>query len=181
MELLEVLFAADRVLPRVVKLCLLLGAISLLVEGVLELKKLKDPFTRPPSVPGESKILEHFCLQHLVWPSIALSFVFYPALLKDMLASSLGTFFLAFTFVLLVLPELIVLVKGDLFRPYPFDLKLTLFKRIEMVRMGAVPINVLQFTHLAFSHLLLTICFIWVALQPSALHFFAGPLTSWGF
>jgi hypothetical protein len=181
MDSLELIFMADRVLPRLVKLCLLLGAISLIVEGVLELKKLKDPFTRPPSVPGESKILEHFALQHLLWPVVALSLVFYPALLKDVLASTIGSVFFAFTFVLLIFPELIVSVKGDLFRPCPFDLKVKFFKRIEMIKVGFWQINVLQLTHLGFSHLLLAICFIWIVLEPSALHFFAGPLTSSGF
>lgn len=181
MELFELIFAADRVFPRVVKLCLLLGALSLIIEGLLELKKLKDPFVRPPSVPGESKILEHFCLQHLVWPMLALGFVFYPALLKDVLASTLATLFFAVTFVLLLLPESIVSLKGDLFRPYPFDLKLAFFKRIEMVQVFSRPVNLLQLTHLAFSHILLTMCFLWIALEPAALHFFAGPLTSRGF
>jgi hypothetical protein len=181
MEFFEIIFAADRVLPRVVKLCLLLGAFSLIVEGLLELRKLKDPFIRPPSVPGEAKILEHFWLQHLVWPTIALSFVFYPALLQDVLASTFATVSLAFMFILLVLPELIVSIKGDLFRPYPFDLKLKVLKRIQMLRLGSRPVNVLQLSHLAFSHILLTVCFLWVGLEPSALHFIAGPLTHRGF
>jgi hypothetical protein len=49
MELLEIIFAADRVLPQVVKLCLLLGALSLIVEGILELKNLEPlSLVRPP-------------------------------------------------------------------------------------------------------------------------------------
>lgn len=170
----------DRLPIRLVKLTVLLGCIGLLVEGALELPKLLMPFTAPPSVPGQSKIIEHFALQHVLFPLLGVLLVFSPISLRRFLASRLTRAYLAALALLVTLPEALVSLRGDLFRPYPFDLHAEFLKTIQMTQIGPLAVNMLQLQHLLFAHLALMGTLVVLAITPESLHRFAGPRTGEG-
>ena len=65
----------SRVTIRLIKLGLITAAIGFVGEGLFEVSRLAAVVTAPPSVPGQSKILEHFALQHLAFPILPSSHV----------------------------------------------------------------------------------------------------------
>jgi hypothetical protein len=167
----------DRWMMRTVKAAVLLGGVGLLGEGAFELKLVAAPFTDPESVPGRNKIIEHFIVQHLAFPTIGLLLVFAPARLRRLVESRLATGMLALIAVTVTAVEANT-SRIDLFRPYPFNLHSALLNRIQMTDIGGRRINLLQATHLAFSHMALMGTIVALAiLGPSALARFAGPRT----
>lgn len=167
----------DRWTARAIKGAILLGVASLVIEGLFELKLVVQPFIAPPSVPGQSKIIEHFVVQHLAFPLIGLMVVFAALRLERLFGSQLAAGLLAALALLVTIPEALV-SRADLFRPYPFELHSNLLKAIQMLDLGPVQINLLQSQHLLFAHFLLmgTIVSIAVGGVP-VLHRFAGPRT----
>lgn len=167
----------DRWAMRAVKLAVLFGAAGLIVEGLFELKLLAEPLFAPPSVPGQSKIIEHFVVQHIAFPLFGLLLVFAPWRLVRLAASRLATGLLGLLAVLVTIPEMIV-SRTDLFRPYPFDLHSDLLERIQMQDMGGWSLNILQAHHLAFAHIaLMGAILAFAVVGPMVLRQFAGPRT----
>lgn len=64
---------------RLVKLGLLIAALGFIGEGAFEIQKLILMLSAPPSVPGESKVLEHFAVQHVAFPILCLLLALRPA------------------------------------------------------------------------------------------------------
>ena len=169
---------------RLIKLGLVIAGVGFLGEGLFEVGRLSAVLAAPPSVPGEAKILEHFALQHVAFPILCLLLALRPAWLSGVVASGACRWFLASIAVVLVVPEVLVSFGGpgggDLFRPYPFDLRLGFFKALQLLEFGGRSINALQLQHLFLNHLLLTAVLLALALQPSALRAFFGPHTGGG-
>jgi len=165
---------------RTAKVLLLSGAVSLVVEGVLELPRVRKAVTAPPSVPGESKILEHFVVQHVAFPALISALVFRPSLLRGILGSTAARYAMAAAAVGLAVPETVVSLQGDLFRRYPFPLPGRRLERVEILRIGRREVNVIQ------AHHLLSATWGWgaaaalLALRPNLLDYFAGPRTRTG-
>ena len=167
----------DRWTMRVVKLAVLFGAVGLIGEGLFELRLLVAPLTAPPSIPGQSKIIEHFVVQHVAFPIIAMLLAFAPLRLVRLFGSKLAASLLAVLAGLVTMPELVV-SRTDLFRPYPFELHAGLLRAVQMIDLGAVSFNLLQAQHLIFAHLVLMGSIVVVALSGGkALRYFAGPRT----
>jgi hypothetical protein len=167
----------DRTPVRIAKLAILFGAIGLIVEGLFELRLLVAPFLAPPSVPGQSKIIEHFLIQHVAFPVIGMLLVFAPLRLTYLFASRFAGGLLAALAVLVSVPELIV-SRGDLFRPYPFELHAPFLKAVQMVEFGSLTINLLQAQHVLFAHLALMGSITLLAVKGGPLLMrFAGPRT----
>jgi hypothetical protein len=167
----------DRWMIRTMKAAILLGVVGLLGEGVFEVKLLAAPFTAPESVPGHNKIMEHFIVQHLTFPTIGLLLVFAPARLRRLVESRLATGMLALIAVTVTAVE-VNTSRIDLFRPYPINLNNALLNRIQMASIHGHRINLLQATHLAFSHAALMGTIVALAIVgPRALARFAGPRT----
>lgn len=167
----------DRTPMRIAKLAILFGALSLVVEGLFELKLIVAPFLAPPSVPGQSKIIEHFMIQHVAFPVVGTLLVFAPLRLVSVFASKLTAGLLAALAVLVSLPELIV-SRADLFRPYPFELHAPVLKAVQMAEIGALTINLLQAQHVVFAHLALMGSIAMLALKGTPLLMrFVGPRT----
>jgi len=175
--LVELALDKARLGIRVLKLCILLGVFGLLVEGLFELKLLVQPFLKPASVPGEDKIIEHFAVQHVLFPVLGLALVFWPLAVRDAFASTMFRVLIGCLAVLVTLPEIIVSVRSDLFRPYPFDLHSAWLSAVQMVDIGTVRINLLQAQHLVLSHLCLMGTLLWLSAAPDQLRAFAGPRT----
>jgi hypothetical protein len=162
------------------KMLLLTAGISLAVEGVLELPRLRKAVTHPPSVPGESKIIEHFAVQHLAFPALIGALVFRPSLLRDLMASRPVRYTIASAAVVLAVPETVVSLQGDLFRRYPFALPGRLLPRLEMTRVGGRDINLIQAHHLLSSAWGWSAAATALAVRPDLLDGFAGPRTNTG-
>ena len=166
---------------RLTKVGLLLAAIGFLVEGLFEWDRFIGAFTAPPSVPGQSKIIEHFLVQHVLFPAIALLLVLRPASIRPVLSSRLNRLFLGTLAALLVVPELVVSLGGphggDLFRPYPFDLHLDFLRSLQMVQVGGKEINFLQAEHLLVNTFLFSGLVVLLSLRPGLLRGFFGPRT----
>ena len=167
----------DRWGIRVMKAGLLIGVIGLVGEGVFERKLLAAPFLTPESVPGRSKIYEHFIVQHVAFPVIGTLLVFAPDRLIKLVQSRLAMGLLAANAIAVTAVE-VNTSRTDMFRPYPW-LRSGLLERIQLVRIGGRSVNVLQLTHLLFSHgvLMGSIVAMAVAGRP-VLTRFAGPRTS---
>jgi hypothetical protein len=169
----------NRLPMRLVKCAIFLGAIGLMIEALFELNTFAKPFLAPPSIPGQSKIIEHFLLQHIVFPIIGFLLVFSPFHLRSLIKSKLATSFLVIAAVLVTIPESIVSGK-DLFRPYPFTLHSSFLDAIQMVRFGRFEINLLQAQHLMFSHFCLMGSIVMLAFAgEDGLKYFAGPRTGY--
>lgn len=168
----------DRRVMRIAKASLLMGVIGLVGEGAFELKLLAAPFLTPESVPGRSKIYEHFVVQHVTFPVIGTLLVFAPDRLIKLVESRLATGMLAAIAILVTAVEANT-SRTDLFRPYPFALHSALLDRIQLVRITGRTVNALQATHLVFSHgvLMGSIVALAIARRP-LLARFAGPRTS---
>jgi len=166
---------------RAIKLGLLVAGVGFIGEGSFEIPRLLAVLSAPSSVPGESKIVEHFALQHAAFPSLCFLLVLRPALLRRFSESRLSRWFVAVLAVVLIAPEVLVSFGGpgggDLFRPYPFDLRSSLLAAVQMVEVGAWTINLLQLQHLLLNHLLLSVVLAFVALRPRTLDAFFGPHT----
>jgi hypothetical protein len=173
----ETVMDETRLFIRFVKLCLLFGTVGLLAEGLFELKLVLRPFTDPPSIPGQSKIIEHFALQHVLLPILGLVLVFWPIAAKDAFGSIWFRVFIGCLVVLVTVPEIIVSWRFDLFRPYPFDLNSGFLEALQIVKINGRNFNLLQAQHLIFSHLFLMGTMLWLCLAPDALKAFAGPHT----
>jgi hypothetical protein len=167
----------DRTRVRIVKVLILLGTIGLFIEGMFEWKLLGSFLFAPPSVPGQTKILEHFVLQHILFVCIGLLLVFRPASLVSTVASWLARAYLGVTCVVVTVPEIIVSVKGDLFRPYPFSLHFGFLRQVESAKFGGVCLNLLQVQHLLFAHFALMGTILAISAAPHLLRAFAGPWT----
>jgi hypothetical protein len=169
---------------RLVKLGLVIAGVGFLGEGLFEIGRLSAVLTAPPSVPGESKIVEHFALQHLAFPVLCLLLAMRPAWLSGLVDSRACRWSLALLALVLVVPEVSVSFGGpgggDLFRPYPFDLQVGLLRALQTLELGDRSINVLQLQHLFFNHVLLTAVLLALALRPSSLGAFFGPHTGGG-
>jgi hypothetical protein len=161
----------------VTKFGLLLATLGFVGEGLFELPRLGRAFTRPPSVPGESKIVEHFAIQHLVFPLLGSLLVFRPASLRRLFDSRLSRGFFAGLSLALIIPETIVSFRpgGDLFRPYRFDLRSHLLRTLESLALGSHHLNLLQALHLLLNHWLFSAVLTAVCLRPSLLDQFVGP------
>jgi hypothetical protein len=168
----------DRSAARLVKAAILFGAFGLMIEGLFEFKLLVQPLVAPPSVPGQSKIIEHFAIQHVAFPIIGVLLVFAPLRLRRLVASRLAMCLLGTLGLLATLPEAIV-SRTDLFRPYPFELHNPMLKAVQMVDLGFVSINTLQMQHLLFAHFTLmgTIAVLAFFNGFGLLSWFAGPRT----
>jgi hypothetical protein len=168
----------DRTAVRLAKAAILFGALGLMIEGLFELKLLIQPLVAPPSVPGQSKIIEHFVIQHVAFPVVGILLVFAPLRLRRLVASRLAMLLLGVLAILVTLPEAIV-SRTDLFRPYPFELHSSMLNGIQMVDLGFAKINMLQMQHLAFAHITLMgmIAILAFFNGPALLHRFAGPRT----
>jgi hypothetical protein len=178
---LEGRFRDLRILMRTLKLGALITALNYVVEGLFELDMVYAQFVYPPSVPGQAKIIEHFLIQHALFPLILLLLVFRPVALIAFFRSIISRYFLAILALLIFIPEIVVSFGyGDLFNPYPFDLSSRILKSVEMIQFAGKSINLLQLEHLLFCHLLLTSIFVGLALSPSCLKAFAGPRTNKG-
>jgi hypothetical protein len=162
------------------KALLLTAGISLAVEGALELPRLRQAVSDPPSVPGESKIAEHFAIQHVAFPALIGALVFRPSLLRGLIASRAARYTIATAAVALAVPETVVSLQGDLFRPYPFTLPGRLLPRLEMTRVGGRDLNVIQAHHLLSSAWGWSAAAAALAVRPDLLAAFAGPRTSSG-
>jgi hypothetical protein len=162
------------------KALLLTAGLSLVVEGAIELPRLRQAVLHPPSVPGESKIVEHFAVQHLAFPALIGALVVRPSLLRGLIASRAARYTIATAAVALTVPETVVSLKGDLFRPYPFDLPGRLLPRMEVMRVGGRDINVIQAHHLLSSGWGWSAAAVALAVRPGLLAAFAGPRTSGG-
>jgi hypothetical protein len=166
----------DRLAIRAWKLLIILGAASLLVEAVFELKLLVNPLINPPSVPGQSKIIEHFLIQHCAFPLMGLLLVFAPSRLIPFVQDRLVAIIIASLAILVSIPEAIV-SRTDLFRPYPFDLP-EILTFVQMMPLGSVQLNLLQLQHLLCSHLALMGGIVFIVFAGlNGLRFFAGPHT----
>jgi hypothetical protein len=155
----------------------LFGAVGLMAEGLFEIKLLAAPFLAPPSVPGQSKIIEHFIVQHIAFPIVGLLLVFAPARLTGLFGSKLAAGLLATLAILVTLPELIV-SSADLFRPYPFPLHSPILNQVQMLNFGTVQLNTLQVQHVLFAHLALMGMIVALGLRGvPLLARFAGPRT----
>jgi hypothetical protein len=134
-----------------------------------------------PSAPGDSKILEHFAVQHIAFPVICLLLALRPWALTSLFKCAIVRWWVALVALVLILPEALVSLGGpaggDLFRPYPFDLHSSLLAAIPMANVAGVPVNVIQVQHLLLNHLLLAAVLVTLALQPSRLRSFVGPRT----
>jgi hypothetical protein len=166
---------------RSTKVGLLLAAIGFLVEGLFEGSRFFEAFMAPPSVPGHSKIIEHFLVQHALFPAIALLLALRPTSITRVLSSPLNRLFLGVLAALLVAPELVASFGGphggDLFRPYPFDLRLDLPRSLQMIRIGGKAINFLRAEHLLVNTFLFSGVVVLLALRPKLVHAFFGPRT----
>jgi len=158
----------------ILKLAILLGGLGLLQEGLLELRRLIRPFVLPPSGPGQNKIIEHFAIQHVLLPVLGFLLVLDSAAMRAMLASPIARGFLGLVLILITVPELLVSMKGDLFRPYPFDLRPAALSTIQMVTIGNIKINLLQLMHVTLSHFALMGSIVWVCIDPDALGYFSS-------
>jgi hypothetical protein len=168
----------DRLLPRLLKLGILIGCAGLLVEGLFEFKKFTEPFLAPPSVPGQGKIIEHFLVQHVMFPVLGLSLVFRPTGLSHFVSAKLAAVFFAGLAIIVSVPELIVSSK-DLFRAYPFNLHFEFLKAIQMGVIFGVEVNFLQLHHLVFAHFVLMGTIVWLGIHGQGLIvFLSGPRTS---
>jgi hypothetical protein len=156
---------------------MLAGAIGLAAEGMFEWRALLSPFLSPPSTPGQSKIIEHFLLQHVLFVCIGFLFVFRPAALRTTFQSIFVRFYLGALALAVTLPELIVSFKSDLFRPYPFELRVPFLKAIQMISFSSFQVNVLQVQHLLFAHFALMGGILAICLRPQWLRIFFGPRT----
>ncbi|MCZ8155010.1 MAG: hypothetical protein O9264_02750 [Leptospira sp.] len=162
---------------RALKLAILCGSIGLIVEGLFELKLLVQPIASPASVPGQSKIYEHFVIQHLTFPLIGFFLVFFPRRINGLVSSRFAIIVLAVIATLVTIPEIIVSQK-DLFRPYPFNLRVSILETIQMISVFGKPLNLLQLQHLIFSHFFLMGTIIVLAIRGNSfLLKFAGPRT----
>lgn len=167
----------DRWVVRAVKVAILFGVLSLSIEGLFELKLVVLPFVAPPSVPGQSKIIEHFVVQHLAFPVIGMLLVFAPLQLERLFHSRLATGLVAVLALLVTIPEALV-SRTDLFRPYPFQLHSGVLKSMQMLDLGSARINLLQAQHLLFAHFALMGTIIAIAVGGvTMLHRLAGPRT----
>jgi hypothetical protein len=155
----------------VIRLLFFMAAVGFLIEGLFELKRVHLYITRPPSVPGYDKILEHFGLQHIVFPWIGLGIAFFPAYSLQAIDSDASRWLLLGFVVLVAIPETIVSFgkSGDLFRPYPFDLRNRWLKKMEMVKLGGKSFNLLQAQHLLLNHWMYLVVFAWFAFDPLSL------------
>jgi len=146
---------------RLVKLGLLIAALGFIGKGGFEIRKLMLVLSGPPSAPGESKILEHFAVQHVAFPIHCLLLALRPAWLSSVFQSPLVRWFVAALALVLVVPQLLVSFGGpsggDLFRPYPFDLRIDFLRAVKMVAIGGHNLNLIQLQHLFLNHLLLTL------------------------
>jgi len=146
---------------RLVKLGLLIAALGFIGKGGFEIRKLMLVLSGPPSAPGESKILEHFAVQHVAFPIHCLLLALRPAWLSSVFQSPLVRWFVAALALVLVVPQLLVSfggpAGGDLFRPYPFDLRIDFLWAVKMVAIGGHNLNLIQLQHLFLNHLLLTL------------------------
>jgi len=156
------------------KIAILLGGLGLVQEGLLELPRVSRAFLTPPGVPGQSKIIEHFAVQHVLLPVLAILLVFYPMSLKPMLASPIIRVFLGMVLLLVTLPEIIVSFRGDLFQPYRFELGSRFLNSIQIIAIGKIRINLLQVLHLLLSHFALMGTIVWICISPKALDYFAS-------
>lgn len=104
------------------RLGLIAAATGLAFEGARETPKLARSFrlNNLPTVPGESKIIEHFAVQHVAFPFLAVALVVRPASLRNMLRSRLTRTFLGGLALALQFPETLVSFRpgGELFKPY---------------------------------------------------------------
>jgi hypothetical protein len=168
---------SDRTAWRICKVAILLGAIGLVGEGTLELGRLAAQFYHPPGVPGQSKIIEHFALQHVFFPAIAVALVFWPPSLNRLFGSIAIRLYLGALIILVTVTELIVSIRSDLFRPYSFALRSALLNQLQTVPVGHLSINLLQAQHLLFSHFVLMGAILMLAINPNLIARFAGPRT----
>lgn len=164
---------------RAVKVLLFSGGAGLLVEGALEVPRLRRAVLQPPSVPGESKILEHVAVQHIAFPALIGALVFRPASVRGLLQPPLVRCGLAALTLVLAVPETVVSAQGDLFRRYPFHLPAAL-RRFELVRIGDRELNVLQAHHLLTATWTLAATMAALAARPDLLVVFVGPRTRAG-
>jgi hypothetical protein len=144
-----------------VRVGLAVAAVSWVGEGYLERRLLGRAFRHRESTPGQSKIIEHFAVQHVFFPALATALAIAPGWALELLRRSRSLSVpLAMLSAVLCVPELQVSLRsadgpGDLFRPYPFPLSARI-RRIEMVHVGGRDVNVIQATHLGLNHLLFT-------------------------
>jgi hypothetical protein len=147
------------------------AAWNFLTEGRMEVKIVRDYFLSPPSVPGESKILEHFALQHIVYPMIGFGIALYPMETLNLLDEFALKLVLFASMLMVAIPETVVSFRkgGDLFRPYPFPVTSPLRKRIYMFKIGTMQLNFLQLKHLLLNHWMYSAVFGYFILYPDAI------------
>lgn len=155
-----------------VKLGLLVAAIDSITESFFELGKVKDVVVAPPSAPGDKKIIEHFAVQHVVFPAVALTLALKPSAAASFITSRAARNFLAAMSAAVLLPEVVVSFKeGDLFRRGPGS-RSSYLKNAGMVKLGDRDLNLIHTQHLAFHHILLTVVLTILARNPKALNWF---------
>ncbi len=159
-----------------------LAALGWAGEGLLEVPRLRRAFskTQTESTPGESKIIEHFAVQHLAFPAIAATMALAPHRLKGPLSSRIVRAFAAALSVILVIPETRVSFgageeKGDLFRRYPFPIRGRALKKLELVHVGGREINMIQAQHLVLNHWLFTGLLIAITIDSRVLDWLQHP------
>lgn len=126
-------------------------------------------FRQRRSLPGQSKILEHFAVQHVAFPAVAAGLALRPDVAVSKLSGSAATLTMAVMSAVLCVPETQVSMRsadgpGDLFRPYPFALPEAV-RRLEMMSIGDRSVNVVQALHLGLNHYLFTCVLGWLALR----------------
>jgi magnesium-transporting ATPase (P-type) len=129
----------------------LFGVAGLVGEGIMEVGRLAAALSGPTSVPGESKLIEHFAFTHVLVPSLAIMLVFWPEKLRATFSSVPIRLYLVLLLVCVTVPETLISFRSDLFRPYPFNLPSWLDAH-QIVRISGNDFNVIQFHHLLFSH-----------------------------
>lgn len=104
-----------------------------------------------------------------------------PNWLLGLVASAACRWCLAVLAAALMIPEAMVSLGGpgggDLFRPYPFDLRVGFLRSVQMVEFAGHSLNTLQLQHLLLNHVLVTGVLFALALRPSSLQAFFGPHT----
>lgn len=166
---------------RLIKIGVLLAVLGFIVEGLFEIRNFLQYFYDPPSIPGQGKIIEHFILQHIIFPLFGLCLVFRPAYLVSVVKNRAIMFILTAVSVVIFIPELIVSLRSDLFRPYPFDLKIPLLNYIQMIEFNRQQVNFLQLEHVILNHVLFTGIFVILLYNFQNLKYFSGPNTNKGF
>jgi hypothetical protein len=157
------------VLVIVVRLGFFLGAMNLLSEGKIEIPILRNYFLAPDLVPGRSRIVEHFLMQHILFPAIGFGIALAPVTTFDLLKADALRLTLFLLMLMVLIPEFIVSFSpksGDMFRPFPFEVKGLVRERIHMITIGSFRLNFLMFLHVLLAHLIFVVTFFYFLVWP---------------